>query len=65
MSRQLLGGVLAAIGAVIVFLSAAADVIGLGGDGSAFGNRQVIGVAVGVVVVAAGLIVMYAKRRPA
>jgi len=63
MSKRNLGLVLVGIGVVLLFLSAAADVIGLGADNSdGFGTRQIIGTIAGVVAVVAGLAVAYAHR---
>ena len=52
---------LVALGAVLVFLSALADPIGLG-DGGGIGLKQTTGMIVGVVVVVAGLALNYVKR---
>ena len=58
MSRRRLGIAIAAIGAVIALLAAAADAVGLSGSGSdGFGNRQIAGLVVGLLVIAAGVIV--------
>ncbi|MFH1104007.1 MAG: hypothetical protein V1757_03550 [Actinomycetota bacterium] len=65
MSRRVVGFIAAAVGAVIVFIAAAADVIGVSSGGSAemFGTRQIIGSAVGAGVVIAGLLVALLPRR--
>ena len=67
MSRRVVGWIVAGVGLVVVFISAAADVIGISSGGSAemFGNRQIIGTIVGAVVVAAGLAVSYLPARRA
>ena len=63
MSKRNLGLVVVGIGVVLLFLSAAADVIGLGADTSGgFGTRQIIGTIAGVVLVVAGLAMAYAHR---
>jgi uncharacterized membrane protein YccC len=61
------GWIVAGVGLVVVFISAAADVIGISSGGSAemFGNRQIIGTIVGAVVAAAGLAVSYLPARRA
>ena len=65
MSKRTVGLVIAGAGVVLLFLAAAADVIGLGAKGSeGFGTRQIIGTIVGVVVIAAGLAVAYAPWFP-
>ncbi|MEP7223609.1 MAG: hypothetical protein ABI783_01460 [Actinomycetota bacterium] len=61
MDRKRLGWVLAALGAILVVLSALADPVGLGGD-DAVGYKQWTGIAVGGVLIIAGLAVMYVKR---
>lgn len=65
MSRRMLGWIVAGVGLVVVFISAAADVIGISSGGSAemFGNRQIIGTVLGVVAVVAGLAVSYLPAR--
>ena len=65
MSRRVAGFIAAAVGAVIVFIAAAADVIGVSSGGSAetFGTRQIIGSAVGAAVVIAGLLFALLPRR--
>jgi len=61
MSKRNIGLVVAGVGVVLLFLSAAADVIGLGADTSdGFGTRQMIGIIAGVLVVVVGLAVAYA-----
>ena len=65
MSKRNIGLVVAGIGVVLLFLAAAADVIGLGAENSeGFGTRQIIGTIVGAVVIAAGLIMAYAPWFP-
>jgi len=67
MSRRVVGLAVAAIGAILVFVAAAADVIGIssGGWAEMFGKWQIIGTAVGAVVVVAGLVVAFLPRRSA
>jgi nucleoside recognition membrane protein YjiH len=66
-SRKLVGLIVAALGLVVVFIAAAADVIGISGGSSAemFGTRQIIGTVLGAVAVAAGLLVAFLPARPA
>ena len=66
MSRRLIGLIIAAVGAVVVFIAAAADVIGISGGSSAemFGTRQIIGTALGGVAVVAGLLLAFWPARP-
>ena len=67
MSRRALGLIVAGVGLVVVFISAAADLIGISSGGSAemFGNRQIIGTVLGAVVVVAGLAVSFLPVRRA
>lgn len=67
MSRRAVGLIVAAAGAVLVFIAAAADLIGIssGGYAGTFGNRQIIGTVIGAVVVVAGLVVAFLPRRSA
>jgi len=58
-----LGWIVTGVGLVVVFIFAAADVIGIGGSANKFGNRQIIGTVIGAVVVAAGLAVSYLPAR--
>ncbi len=60
MSRRTLGIVVATAGAVLVLISALADVIGIG-DATEFGLRQFSGVLGGVVAMVVGGL---AARRP-
>jgi hypothetical protein len=64
-SRRVVGFIAAGIGAVIVFIAAAADVIGISSGGSAemFGTRQIIGSSVGAAIVIAGLLFALLPRR--
>jgi len=62
-SRRVLGWIVTGVGLVVVFIFAAADVIGIGGSANEFGNRQIIGTVIGAVVVAAGLAVSYLPAR--
>ncbi|HEX6237456.1 MAG TPA: hypothetical protein VFZ68_09685 [Acidimicrobiales bacterium] len=57
-ARRTIGWVVVAVGAVVALLGGLADQLGLGGDGpDKFGPRQVVAVAIGVVLVAVGLAV--------
>ena len=58
MNRRL-GGVVGAVGLLIVIVSAFAEPIGLG-DGDGIGWLQTFGIIIGAVLVIAGL--MYARR---
>ena len=66
MSRRVIGLIIAALGAVAVFIAAAADVIGISGGSSAemFGTRQIIGTVLGAAAVVAGLLVAFWPSRP-
>ena len=63
MSRALRGGLLVAVGAVMVVISVLADPIGLGSDDGAFGWKQITGVVVGALVLAGGAIVLSRARH--
>ncbi len=63
MSGRALGFGLALIGASVAIVSLAADSLGLSGTGSdGFGNRQIVGLVIGLALVAAGAVVV-ARRR--
>jgi hypothetical protein len=62
MDRRLLGWALVAVGAVVVVVSALADPLGIGGDDTGFGSKQVLGVVVGAIVAAVGLGLRYVRR---
>lgn len=62
MSRRVVGLIIAAVGAVLLFLSAAADLVGIG-SADYFGNQQIIGTVVGAVAVVAGLLVAFLPAR--
>jgi hypothetical protein len=64
MDRRLAGGIVVAIGAVLLLVSALAEPIGLGDD-NGFGNEQLAGVIVGAVVMAVGVALMYVRRGEA
>ena len=55
MSRRTLGIIVAAVGVIVVVVAVLADQIGIGSDDT-FGWKQIVGVGVGVVVAALGLI---------
>ena len=61
MGGKTLGWALIAAGAVLIVLSAFAEPLGLGDD-DGVGSKQVAGMIVGGVVVAAGLVLMYVRR---
>ncbi len=63
MNRTLLVGLLVVIGAVVVVLSALADPLGLGSEGTGFGWKQIVGVVVGATVMAIGAIVFLSAQR--
>ncbi len=64
MDRRLAGGIVIAVGAVVLLISALAEPIGLG-DGDGFGLKQATGVIIGAVVMVVGLAVMYVRRGEA
>jgi hypothetical protein len=61
MDRRLTGGIVLAIGAVLLLVSALAEPIGYG-DGGGFGWKQITGVIIGALAMAFGLAVMYVQR---
>lgn len=63
--RKWIGLALAAAGLIVLFISAAADVIGISSGGSAemFGRRQIIGTALGALALVAGLVVAFLPVR--
>jgi hypothetical protein len=65
MSRRLVGFIITAAGAVLTFIAAAADLIGISSGGSAgmFGKRQIIGTTIGAAMIIAGLVVAFLPRR--
>jgi hypothetical protein len=63
MSRRSLGSALAAIGIIVVAISALADQIGIG-DEEAFGLQQVLGVVIGVLIVVAGFVIARLGDKP-
>lgn len=56
-NKRTLGGVLLAVGVVILIVSLLADAIGIGGS-STFGFKQIIGTATGAILAVTGLVVM-------
>ncbi len=60
-NRKTMGAVLLAIGIVVALVSVLADTIGIGGSASVFGFKQILGTAVGAVLVIAGLVLMVRK----
>lgn len=57
MSSKTMGLIVAAVGLVGVLVFALADVLGIGSHPGIFGIRQIIGTAVGVVLLVAGAVV--------
>lgn len=56
-TRRIAGWIVAAVGVVVLVVGGFADQIGLGGDGpDDFGAKQIIAVVVGLVLIAAGLV---------
>ena len=64
MDRKLAGGIVVAVGAVLLVLSALADQIGIGEEGGV-GWKQAAGVIIGGVVIAIGLALIYVRRGEA
>ena len=64
MSNKLAGIILIVVGLVAAALFFTADLIGIGGD-VGFGTMQMAGTAAGVVVLAAGIILLLRKPKPA
>jgi hypothetical protein len=62
MDRRLLGWALVAVGAVLVLVSALADPLEIGAEGSDVGWKQIVGVIVGAAVAAVGLGLTYVRR---
>ena len=65
MNQRVAGLIAIGVGVVVVFIAAAADVIGISSGGSAelFGKRQIIGTVLGVAIVAVGLALFFIPRR--
>ena len=61
MDRKRVGGIVVAVGVVLLVISALAEPIGLG-DGDGFGWKQVTGVIIGAAVAVFGLALMYLRR---
>ena len=61
MDRKRVGGIVVAVGVVLLVISALAEPIGLG-DGGGFGWKQVTGVIIGAAVAVFGLALMYLRR---
>jgi hypothetical protein len=60
MNKKTLGIILLLVGIVLVILSLAADMIGIGGS-AGFGYKQIAGTVVGVVVAVAGYLLISRK----
>ena len=54
MSRKVIGRVISSFGLIVLGIFALADMIGLGQSTDVIGHRQLIGVAVGALVIAFG-----------
>lgn len=63
MDKKYTGISIIIIGAAITIISLIADVIGLGGDPSVIGWKQLLGAGVGVVIIAAGLWLTLKNRK--
>ncbi len=61
---QRIGRVLSLLGLVIGVISALADVIGLGASPEAFGYRQLIGTAVGLLLLVMGVTLLLLTQSP-
>jgi hypothetical protein len=64
MDRKFVGGIIVAVGVVLLVISALADPIGFG-DGDGFGWKQGAGVIIGAALAVIGLAVMYVQRGEA
>ena len=60
MERRQIGYLVAALGALLIVVSALADPIGVG-EGSGFGWKQAVGIVVGAVLVAVGAWLLYGR----
>jgi hypothetical protein len=56
MDRKLLPALVAIVGVLIIVVSALAEPLGLGSEGGKFGWKQILGIVIGALVVAAGMI---------
>ncbi len=66
MSRRSVGSAVIAIGVIVVAVAALADQIGVGGEGAdKFGWKQIVGVVVGVAVIAFVFITATLGEKPA
>jgi|RhiMethySRZTD1v2_1073278.scaffolds.fasta_scaffold4141883_1 uncharacterized membrane protein len=65
MDRRLAGGIVVAVGAVLLLVSALAEPIGLGDETGGFGWKQITGVIIGAVIMVVGLALMYVWRGEA
>jgi len=63
MDKKYTGISIIIIGAAIAIISLIADVIGLGGDPSVIGWKQLLGAGVGVVIIAVGLWLTLKNRK--
>lgn len=61
MERNLVAGIVVAVGVVLLVISALADPIGLG-EGDGFGWKQWAGVIIGAALAVVGLALMYVRR---
>jgi hypothetical protein len=62
-TRKIMGTIILVVGIVLLIISAAADVIGIGKNPT-FGYAQDAGVVAGVVVAIAGLALLLKKPKP-
>lgn len=60
-NQKTIGIVLLAVGVVLLIISLAADVVGIGGA-SGFGYKQIIGSIAGVIVAVVGF-VLYSRQK--
>jgi hypothetical protein len=61
MDRRRMGGIVGAVGVVLLVISALAEPIGIG-DGGGFGWKQWTGVIIGAALAVLGVALMYLQR---
>ncbi len=64
MNGRLLAGALILVGVALALVSGLGDLIGIGAEESTFGWKQIAGLVVGVLLLAAGIAMLLAARRP-